>query len=208
EFIHIKNLTKTYSNIDLCDVKNLPIIGDVSTYMPGKIWRFIPTLDPFVDYVSSRDVDSPLTTREQVAVQQFLTSGKLFHVIRDHPMHGVPILGGLWTTANGKNRVFILKLFKVLLNQEKIRNYPKTHDQTFLEKLIWPHISSFALIHDSFTCHKFRRGQLVPFPTQRPSLDCHVGCVRPCCQNKSISTIKQHCPARCRPVQHQDWIYC
>ena len=60
------------------------------------LWRFLPVLDPQVDVMVSRDLDSRLTTREQAAVQEWLHTGLAFHVMRDNPMHGTEILGGMW----------------------------------------------------------------------------------------------------------------
>ena len=85
------------------------------------IWRFMPTLDPQVDVFKtkkyifmsrkvldafahsphpqvdlfmSRDLDSAPTQREADAVQEWLRSGKTLHVMRDHPSHTFPMLGG------------------------------------------------------------------------------------------------------------------
>ena len=60
------------------------------------LWRFLPVLDPSVDLMVSRDLDSRLTTREQAAVQEWIDTGLAFHVMRDNPQHGTEILGGMW----------------------------------------------------------------------------------------------------------------
>ena len=70
-------------------------LGDISSLF-GMLWRFIPVLDPTVDLMVSRDLDSRLTAREQAAVEEWLTTGLAFHVMRDHPAHGASILAGLW----------------------------------------------------------------------------------------------------------------
>ena len=64
--------------------------------MFGMLWRFLPVLDPTVDLMVSRDLDSRLTTREQTAVEDWLNTGLAFHVMRDNPQHGTEILGGMW----------------------------------------------------------------------------------------------------------------
>ena len=58
--------------------------------------RYLPLLDPTVDLMVSRDLDSRLTTREQAAVEDWLNTGLAFHVMRDNPHHGTEILGGMW----------------------------------------------------------------------------------------------------------------
>ena len=74
---------------------SLPDLGDLSSLF-GMLWRFLPVLDPSVDLMVSRDLDSRLTTREQAAVQEWIDSGLAFHVMRDNPEHGTEILGGMW----------------------------------------------------------------------------------------------------------------
>ena len=89
----------------------------------------------------SRDLDSRLNDREQAAVQEWLNSKKEFHIMRDHPMHGWPILGGLWgckmtdvTRSQWKNtwsKVFsIFPIYKLVLANRS----EKGHDQKFLQK--------------------------------------------------------------------------
>lgn len=48
------------------------------------------------DYILSRDVDSRPSERELTVVNEWLESNLPFHIIRDHPYHGVPILAGLF----------------------------------------------------------------------------------------------------------------
>jgi hypothetical protein len=206
--LNLKNLSRLATNIDICNINRIPILGNVGEYLSGKLWRFLPTLDPMVDVVSSRDLDSPLTEREQTVIEQFLSSTYLFLTLRDHPLHGVPILGGLWTCAVYRNRLLFLRLFSILLDQDRVKRYTLAHDQTLLNDLIWPRIKDQTLAYDSYTCQEFHEGHQHPFPTQRPSRECHLGCVRPCCQNSSNIILTEPCPEQCRPKNHPEWIYC
>lgn len=43
----------------------------------------------------SRDADSRIIPREEAAVREWLTTDRIFHVMRDHPYHCTPILGGI-----------------------------------------------------------------------------------------------------------------
>ena len=63
----------------------------------GMFWRFCNG-NGFedVDVWISRDCDSRLSEREAAAVQVWLDGPKLIHVMRDHPEHSVPIMGGMW----------------------------------------------------------------------------------------------------------------
>jgi hypothetical protein len=43
----------------------------------------------------SRDSDSRIIPREEEAVRDWLASNKTYHIMRDHPAHCIPILGGI-----------------------------------------------------------------------------------------------------------------
>lgn len=206
--LNLRNLSNISTNIDVCNVNRLPILGNVGEYLPGKLWRFLPALDPMVDFTSSRDLDSPLTEREQVVVEQFVDSSYLFLSLRDHPQHGFPILGGLWTAAQYRDRLLFLRLFSVLLDRTRVHRYALSNDQKLLMELVWPLVRDQTLSFDSYTCRYFNQGDLRPYPTQRLSKDCHLGCIRPCCQNSSSSGLTEPCPKRCRPKNHMDWSFC
>ena len=63
------------------------------------MYRFLPLGENDVDYFISRDTDSRLSIREKVAVDEWIKSGKSFHIMKDHPLHYTPefpILGGMW----------------------------------------------------------------------------------------------------------------
>lgn len=47
-----------------------------------------------------RDADSRITVREARLIREWLASDKDFHIIRDHPGHKVPILGGTMGCRN------------------------------------------------------------------------------------------------------------
>ena len=65
----------------------------------GMVWRFAPMVDPLVSEFHSRDLDSVPSLREADAVKEWLTAkNKTFHIMRDHPLHGVPILGDIINT--------------------------------------------------------------------------------------------------------------
>ena len=83
----------TYLFVDFCNTSALGNLGRISGYIPSKIWRFLPIGDPLVDIIASRDLDSPITQREIDAVNDWLSSGKVWHVMRDHPFHVAPMLG-------------------------------------------------------------------------------------------------------------------
>ena len=51
------------------------------------MWRFETIDDPDVEINMSRDTDTRILLREKLAVDEWLASGKTFHIMRDHPHH-------------------------------------------------------------------------------------------------------------------------
>jgi len=80
---------KTYDNTEV-------IMMEEDEGWDGMFWRFYAMTDPEVGVMISRDVDCRLTNRDAHAVNEWLQSGKAVHIMRDHPMHGEPIMGGMW----------------------------------------------------------------------------------------------------------------
>ncbi len=79
------------------------------------VWRFIPIDDDSVDIFLSRDLDSPILSREREAVQEWEESDKIFHFMRDHRYHFAPIMGGMWgakvALLDKKDRKYLLSSF-------------------------------------------------------------------------------------------------
>ena len=113
----------------------------------GMFHRFLPADQVGIDYMMSRDTDSRLSEREKIAVDEWLASGADFHLMRDHPYHGVPILGGMWGVKGGKIKGIagLIKKFQP--------SKSKGQDQEFLSQLVWPRLlrrELSAVIHDPF----------------------------------------------------------
>lgn len=122
----------------------------------GMFNRFLPAGEEGIEYYISRDTDSRLSTREKIAVNAWILSGKDFHIMRDHPYHGTAIMGGMWGIKGG--------LIKGI--EQKIQVFKATsdkgQDQTFLAKVIYPYIQNEQLsylVHDPFFENK-------PFPLE------------------------------------------
>ncbi len=122
----------------------------------GMFWRFLPASEKNVERFISRDCDSRLTQREVDAVNEWIDSGTDYHVMRDHPYHRVPILGGMW---GHKGCIPWIKT--------EMEMFDKTDawqtDQEFLAQIVWPKVTT-VLEHDEF----FRKN---PFPTKRVGLE-------------------------------------
>ena len=109
--------------------------------MYAKVWRFLPALDPQVDLLHVRDLDSSINPRELSAVEDFMNSSKEFHVMRDHPQHGIEVLAGLWGVKLTSNmREKMKEAFEATI-QSLGHKYGmlqmKTLDQTILQRFVW-----------------------------------------------------------------------
>lgn len=121
-------------------------------------WRFEPIADPEVEMMISRDTDSRLSVRESTAVQTWIQSGLLFHVMRDHPAHATEILAGMW----GARKPILGDMLQLINAYMKIDT--KQADQNFLREVVWPRVAYSALTHDEFFAKK-------EFPLKREGLE-------------------------------------
>jgi hypothetical protein len=113
-------------------------------------WRFLPAADSNNDAVIVRDVDSRLNAKDLSAVNEWLDSGKALHVIRDHPMHNAPILGGLWGI-----RPATLPEFHQSLSSFIPRGY-YGEDQEFLRKYVYEPLRTNCFVHDEIFLRNLR----------------------------------------------------
>ena len=111
------------------------------------IHRFFPAEEQGVEYLISRDTDSRLSPREVLAVNDWISKGTDFHIMRDHPYHGVPILAGMWGIRGGK--VNGIRKYAEEYVSKMDEDY-KFQDQGFLTSWIWSKISNG---HLSLTAH-------------------------------------------------------
>ena len=151
--------------LTLNDVELVNMSGSTANKMT---WRFLAASDPTVRRVCCRDIDSRISIREKAAVKEWITSGKAFHVMRDHPSHSLfAMSGGMWCTRTG----VIPKIRELLEGAQLGNNY--LEDMDFLNSIIWPIAKSDMLQHDSFSCEKYNANA---FPLPRVGME-HVGAV-------------------------------
>jgi hypothetical protein len=145
-YIHQETVPQEIIN-ELQKFDNVKIIfknGDLNTCKP-MMWRFEAIDDPEVEIIMSRDTDTRFWLREKLAVEEWLQSGKLFHIMRDHPHHNFSILGGMFGTRK------ILKIpswINIINNLNQVEN--RDYDQTFLRDYIYPLIVNNSIIHATF----------------------------------------------------------
>jgi hypothetical protein len=129
--------------------------GDLNTEKP-MMWRFEAIDDPEVEIMMSRDTDTRIWLREQLAVKEWIHSGAPFHIMRDHMYHRVPILGGMF----GTRKLNEMPSWKTRIDQiVQVGN--RDYDQTFLAQVVYPLVKDRAIIHASF--HKWEP-HAKPFP--------------------------------------------
>lgn len=128
----------------MSNVKIMPKTGDLSIVKP-MMWRFEAIDDPTVEIMMSRDTDTRILFREKIAVDEWLNSDKLFHIMRDHPHHNNVILGGMFGTRKLPN----LPNWKEKMDEIVQKGY-RNYDQDFLRDIIYPIIKNNSVIHASF----------------------------------------------------------
>ena len=149
--INIVNKLNTFENVKII-LKD----GDLNTTKP-MMWRFEAIDDPNVEVMMSRDTDTRILLREKLAVDEWLESGKIFHIMRDHPHHSFLILGGMF----GMKKISSITNICNLINNI-IQNGNRDYDQDFLRDMIYPTIKDNCIIHTSFI--SFQGENTKPFP--------------------------------------------
>lgn len=139
-------------SMDNCIVRLVNSDGDNR----GMFDRFLPAEEDDIEYYICRDTDSRLSPREKIAVNEWIASGKDFHIMRDHPYHATDIMGGMWGVKGQKLKGIsrAIELFKA--------NVDKGQDQLFLSKLVYTLIQKqniSCLVHDPFF-------EKIPFPLE------------------------------------------
>lgn len=124
----------------------------------GMFWRFRITRDFEFRHALIRDVDSRICIRDLSAIHAWIESGKSFHIMRDHPNHRTPILGGLWGASEK------IKDLENIWEFESVYGKEIGEDQRFLRDHLYPLVKTESLIHDSF--FRFERDRN-SFPVKR-----------------------------------------
>jgi len=144
------------------------IMVDSKNSWHGMFWRFYAICDSDVDIFLSRDTDSRIGNREVAALNEWLESDKDFHIMRDHPYHTVPILGGMWGCRNGMLRN-INQLIETWSGHTHTkgnwREVQTAGDQNFLGEVVYPLVFNNSMEHSEFNL-RFG-GEIRPFPTIR-----------------------------------------
>lgn len=136
---------------------------DVSQGVEGMSWRFLAALRDDAEVVIFRDADSIFTARETAAVSEWLTSRKDMHIIRDHPYHRSPVMGGLFG-VRGRALHLLAELVHARMLSHRLTEYGD--DQVFLTKDLYPKVIKTALVHTN--CVRFFPEYTRPLPPDQP----------------------------------------
>ena len=119
-------------------------------------WRLFAMVDPEVDVVISRDADSRLVKCEILMVNEWLASGKKFHVIRWN-LYYRPIMGGLWGVRGGipSLKQPLEEYLRLVTGGNLNENFPEDNlypqmkvDEEFLEDNLYPQMKDNVLVHE------------------------------------------------------------
>jgi hypothetical protein len=143
-------------------------------------WRFnVFSTYPDYAYYLIRDTDSRLCPREIAATNQWIESGKDFHLMRDHPYHNVPVLAGLWgATGNAADLCsqvlpavphedFYLEVNRYVNHAAYQSNDFYQVDQWWLRTRLHRRMRPSVWVHDSMFKLYDRRRDIHQFPTPR-----------------------------------------
>lgn len=123
----------------------------------GLFWRFSVAFDKDVERYLVRDADSIISVRERLAVENWISSSRHFHVLRDFYTHTDPMLAGLWGGVRGAVPGALRDLMQGYLDDPtKTANA----DQKYLREQVWPYARTSVVIHDS----KFKVLGARPYP--------------------------------------------
>lgn len=120
--------------------------GELSSSKP-LMWRFEAIDDNDVELMMCRDTDTRILFREKLAVDEWLNSDKIFHIMRDHPHHSSHILAGMF----GTKKVPEISSWGSLMNKIVQKNID--YDQEFLKYYIYNNIKDNSVVHATF--HKY-----------------------------------------------------
>lgn len=129
---------KTYHYVKMINMLNSSIINKIS-------WCFLVASETDVERYVIRNIDTRLSLREKAAVDDWITSGKRFHVMRDHPSHSrYPMNSGMW----GGTRDAMPNMHSLLLTQHQENRH--IENMKFLDSVVWMKAKSSVYISTRF----------------------------------------------------------
>lgn len=111
------------------------------------MWRFCVHDESGIERFIIRDADSRISQREVDAVAEWIESGKILHIMRDHPHHGYVIMGGMWGMIPQD-----FSMTKSCEEYVKMRNTSKWSmtDMDFLRDVLYPVYGKNSKVHATY----------------------------------------------------------
>lgn len=155
----------------------------------GHLWRFLVADDPTCANFVVRDATARLSTRERFAVDEWLASKHVAHVMRDGAVqHPMPIEAGTWGgRGNGALGLNMARAIATWTSHAVPANATWQGDAThFLYGQVWPLVARDTFIHDASGCegcHGFPHDAKTPYYigekfTATSTLECSTN--KPC----------------------------
>ena len=132
------------------DFRLVPM-GKAETLCGSMLWRLAPILDPDVETVACRDIDSLPMPRDFKMLEEFHQNSRSAHAILDSESHCGPFMGGMSAFNAARLREALGRDVKTL--DELFRRYPipspNQHgaDQIWMNANLWPRLGSDTFIH-------------------------------------------------------------
>lgn len=123
---------------------NCQLIEKTGIHHGRSWWRFLSY--DIADVFMSRDIDSHITEREVDAVEEWLSSPKSMHIMRDHQGHNRRIQAGMFGIKKS-NR---LESMKNLIGDRITQRQHYGNDEDFLSQIVYPIFVGDMMVHDSW----------------------------------------------------------
>lgn len=147
---------KTYPNVDIIWLDEVKL---------AKSMKFTAIDHKSVDVMICRDCIAQLSVREKLAVDEWLESDKMLHVMRDHPHHcsdpnGHMIMGGMF----GMKKTCYWKGWDHIISSYKLKPDSWSTELDMLQQCVYPLFKRYDDIFVHATFNKFEK-DAKDFPT-------------------------------------------
>jgi hypothetical protein len=129
--------------------------------IPGMYWRFLCLNAQDIEIFCVRDSDSRITDREVDAVNDWIAKDKTLHIMRDHPHHNYPVMGGMWGFRNDRSRWDAVSRLRQWLKDQRPK-FAKMDDMDFIGSIYSDYYND-CVVHDDWK----RCPNSIEFPTKR-----------------------------------------
>lgn len=171
-YIHKESVPKNIIE-DIDKLPNTRIIFKTGDLLKSKpmCWRFEAIDDPNCDVMMPRDTDTRIFLREKLAVDEWLNSGKLLHIMRDHKnFHRSKIFGGMFGIK--KIPSITWKKFIDGVNQN---NNTRNYDLSVLNNVVQNISNNDILVHSPYVLYPDENCKDFPIPYEDDNYN-FVGC--------------------------------